>query len=63
MGNLESAIFPHSVIKPFQSIALIELPKTLEEILEFSRSEVTLICKSHNGETLHPDAVYRLLGV
>ena len=50
MGDLESVIFPRSAMKPLQSIALIELLKTLEDIPEFSDAEVALICASHNGE-------------
>ena len=31
MGDLESVIFPRSAMKPLQSIALVELSKTLED--------------------------------
>ena len=62
MGDLESVIFPRSAMKPLQSIALIELLKTLENIPEFSEAEVALICASHNGELLHTEAVRGLLG-
>ncbi len=62
MGDLDSVIFPRSAMKPLQSIALIELVKTLDDIPEFSESEVSLICASHNGERLHTEAVQRLLG-
>ena len=61
MGDLESVIFPRSAMKPLQSIALIELLKTLEDIPEFSDAEVSLICASHNGELLHTEAVRGLL--
>jgi len=61
MGDVESVIFPRSAMKPLQSIALIELLKTLEVIPEFSDAEVALICASHNGETLHTNAVQGLL--
>ena len=61
MGDLESVIFPRSAMKPLQSIALIELSKTLEDIPEFSDAEVSLICASHNGELLHTEAVRGLL--
>ena len=57
MGDLESVIFPRSAMKPLQSIALIELLKTLEDIPPFSEAEVSLICASHNGELLHTEAV------
>ena len=40
MGDLDSVIFPRSAMKPLQSIALIELLKTLEDIPEFSEAEV-----------------------
>ena len=62
MGDLESVIFPRSAMKPLQSIALIELLKTVEDIPEFSDAEVSLICASHNGELLHTEAVRGLLG-
>ncbi len=62
MGDLNSIIFPRSAMKPLQSIALIELVKTLEDIPEFSEAEVALICASHNGERLHTEAVQGLLG-
>ena len=55
MGDVESVIFPRSAMKPLQSIALIELLKTQEDIPEFSDAEVALICASHNGETLHTE--------
>ena len=61
MGDVESVIFPRSAMKPLQSIALIELLKTQEDIPAFSDAEVALICASHNGETLHTDAVQGLL--
>ena len=61
MGDVESVIFPRSAMKPLQSIALIELLKTLENVPEFSEDEVALICASHNGETLHTEAVQGLL--
>ena len=57
MGDVESVIFPRSAIKPLQSIALIELLNTLENVPELSDAEVALICASHNGETLYTDAV------
>ena len=62
MGDVESVIFPRSAMKPLQSIALIELLKTVEDIPEISEAEVALICASHNGETLHTEAVQGLLG-
>jgi len=62
MGDVESVIFPRSAMKPLQSIALIELLRTLQDIPEFTDAEVALICASHNGETLHTDAVQGLLG-
>ena len=62
MGDLESVIFPRSAMKPLQSIALIELLKTLEDVPPFSDAEVSLICASHNGELLHTEAVRGLLG-
>ena len=62
MGDVESVIFPRSAMKPLQSIALIELLKTLPDIPEFSDAGVALICASHDGETLHTDAVQGLLG-
>ena len=40
MGDVESVIFPQSAMKPLQSIALIELLKTLPDIPEFSDAEV-----------------------
>ncbi|MDA8730629.1 asparaginase, partial [Alphaproteobacteria bacterium] len=46
MGDVESVIFPRSAMKPLQSIALIELLKTLKDIPEFSDAEVALICAS-----------------
>ena len=61
MGDVESVIFPRSAMKPLQSIALIELLKTLENVPEFSEAEVALICASHNGEILHTEAVTGLL--
>ena len=51
MGDVESVIFPRSAMKPLQSIALVELLKTVEDIPEISEAEVALICASHNGET------------
>ena len=62
MGDLDNVIFPRSAMKPLQSIALIELLKTLEDIPEFSEAEVALTCASHNGERLHTEAVRGLLG-
>ena len=63
MGDLESVIFPRlPAPKPLQSIALIELLKTLEDVPAFSDAEVSLICASHNGELLHTEAVRGLLG-
>ena len=62
MGDVESVIFPRSAMKPLQSIALVELLKTVEDIPEISEAEVALICASHNGETLHTEAVQGLLG-
>ena len=53
MGDVESVIFPRSAMKPLQSIALIELLKSLENVPEFSEAEVALICASHSGEILH----------
>ena len=61
MGDVESVIFPRSAMKPLQSIALIELLNTMENVPEFSDAEVALICASHNGEALHTDAVQGLL--
>ncbi|MDC3286882.1 asparaginase [Alphaproteobacteria bacterium] len=62
MGAAESVIFPRSAMKPLQSIALIELLNSSSDIPEFSEAEVALICASHNGETLHTEAVIKLLG-
>ena len=62
MGAVESVIFPRSAMKPLQSIALIELLNSSSDIPEFSEAEVALICASHNGETLHTEAVIKLLG-
>jgi L-asparaginase II len=62
MGDVESIIFPRSAMKPLQSIALIELLNSSSDIPEFSEAEVALICASHNGETLHTEAVTKLLG-
>ena len=62
MGDVESVIFPRSAMKPLQSIALIELLRTQQDIPEFTDAEVALICASHNGETLLTDAMQGLLG-
>ena len=62
LGNVESVIFPRSAMKPLQAIALVEVLQRSTGVEQISDSEVALICSSHNGETLHVNAVKDLLG-
>ncbi|MBT5912577.1 asparaginase [Rhodospirillaceae bacterium] len=62
MGDQERVVFPRSAMKPLQAIALVELLNSSTDIPEFSKAEIALICASHNGETIHTEAVTKLLG-
>ena len=61
MGDVESIVFPRSAMKPLQAIALIEHLSTVNRIEEFTEAEIALICASHNGETIHTEAITELL--
>ena len=62
MGDIESVVFPRSAMKPLQAIALVELLDASDNLPEFSKAEIAIICASHNGEVLHTEAVANLLG-
>jgi L-asparaginase II len=58
-GDVESAVFPRSAIKPLQALALVETGAA--DAFHLDDSELALACASHNGEAVHVDAVEQWL--
>ncbi len=50
-GDVESAVFPRSAIKPLQALPLVE--SGAAEAFALSDAEIALACGSHGGEPIH----------
>jgi L-asparaginase II len=63
-GNVETAVFPRSAVKPLQALPMVE--SGAAEALAVSAREMALACASHSGEEMHVtgvDAWLRRLGL
>lgn len=58
VGDVDSALFTRSSLKPFQAMPLIA---GFADTLELDDADIALLCSSHNGEPMHVDRVARLL--
>ncbi len=47
LGEVETAVYPRSALKPIQALPLVELGA------EVSEEEIALACASHSGEPMH----------
>lgn len=59
VGNPKQGIFARSAAKPLQALAVLDAGA--KEAFQLSLAEIALLCASHNGETIHTDAVQSLL--
>ena len=55
LGDVESAVYPRSSLKPIQALPLIE--SGAAEAFGLSDEEVALACASHSGEPMHTSRV------
>lgn len=58
-GNPMRLTFPRSSMKPFQAVPIIETGAAAR--FNYSPSEISLSCASHNGEIYHRNAVLKIL--
>jgi L-asparaginase II len=59
LGHPQQPIFARSAAKPLQAIAVLEAGA--KEAYNLTLAEIALLCASHNGESIHTDAVSALL--
>ncbi|MFN3628681.1 MAG: asparaginase [Casimicrobiaceae bacterium] len=58
-GDADFPVFTRSALKPFQALPLVAHPRFAE--LGLTRTEIALLCASHNGEPRHAEAARALL--
>jgi len=59
-GDVESAVYPRSALKPMQALSLIE--SGAAEAFQVSDEELALACASHSGEARHVEIALGWLG-
>lgn len=59
LGDVQSPVFVRSAVKPLQALPFLE--RGLAERLHLPPAELAILCASHDGTTLHVDAVRSLL--
>lgn len=60
LGDVERPIYPRSAVKALQAMPLVE--SGAADAFRLSAEELAVACASHSGDSIHVEAVRRLLG-
>ncbi|MGV1014437.1 MAG: asparaginase, partial [Methyloceanibacter sp.] len=60
LGDVDRPIYPRSAVKVMQAISLVE--SGAADAFGLGAEELAVACASHSGDTIHIEAVRRLLG-
>jgi L-asparaginase II len=60
LGDVERPIYPRSAVKALQALALVE--SGAADAFALGAEELAVACASHSGDSVHVEAVRRLLG-